>query len=314
MDKILEIKNLSVKLGDKKVIRNLSMEVYRGEIVALVGESGSGKSTLARSIMGFHKVSEGEIFLKNRRLDNLNDKDYSKIRGKEMGMVFQNSMNAFNPTIKMGPQVKEPIDLHKPEEKHSAWKKVYDAFANMNLNKKRTYHSYPHELSGGMKQRSAFAMGTLCEPDLLILDEITSAIDYINKGIILKSIEKNKGKRAVLLITHNIKLARNFADRVAVIKNGIIVEEGRSVIDKPMHPYSRLLFSSELTASCERKKIKVPSCRKRKIVSSGCPFAPNCPDAMNICLEEVGYEVKLEDRTLRCWQYHPEFLRRNSCE
>jgi oligopeptide/dipeptide ABC transporter ATP-binding protein len=312
MDKILQIKNLSVKLGDKYVVRNLNMEIYRGEIVALVGESGSGKSTLAKSIMGFLKIDDGQIFLKNKRIDKLNDKNYSKLRGKEIAMVFQNSMNAFNPTIKVGPQVREPIIIHEPKKKQSAWKKIYKAFENLNLDKKRTYNSYPHELSGGMKQRAAFAMGTICEPELLILDEITTSIDSINTESILKNIEENKNKKAILLITHNMKLARNIADRVAVIKNGVIVEEGKSILDNPLHPYTKLLISSELKSSCERKKITIPTYKKTKIISAGCPFAPNCLDAMKICIEEVGYEVNLKDRILRCWQYHPEVLRRNS--
>ncbi len=314
MDKLLEIKNLSVRLGHKEVLRNINMEIYRGEVVAIVGESGSGKSTLSRSIMGFHQLSNGEIFFKNKRIDNLDDKKYSRIRGKDIALVFQNSMNAFNPTIRTGSQVEEPVYLHTPKEKKSALKKVFSAFEKLNLDKKRTYNSYPHELSGGMKQRAAFAMGTICDPEILILDEVTTAIDSINSEMLISAVKEFKYKKGILLITHDIKLARSLADRVAVIKNGVIVEEGKGLLDDPQHPYTRLLLSSELTMSCDRKKIKAPVYKKMKTESKGCPFAPNCFCSMKICLEEIGYEEKLNDRIVRCWRYHPDFLRKNRYE
>jgi ABC-type dipeptide/oligopeptide/nickel transport system ATPase component len=314
MDKLLEIKNLSVRLGEKEVVKNLSMDIYRGEVVALVGESGSGKSTLARTIMGFHNISKGEIFFKNRRIDILGDKEYSKIRGKEIAMVFQNSMNAFNPTIRTGGQIGEPLYLHTGEKKSSVFEKVYTALGKLNLDKKRTYSSFPHELSGGMKQRAAFAMGSICDPEILILDEITTAIDIVNFRTIINSVKQKRKETGVLLITHNMNLARALADRIAIIKNGIIIEEGVNILNDPLHPYTKLLVSSELTTSCKRKEIKIPVYNKTNIESDGCPFAPNCFDAMKICLEKVGYEIKLENRTIRCWQYDPKWLRRQDCE
>lgn len=314
MDKLLEIKNLSVKLGGKEVVKNLSMDIYKGEILALVGESGSGKSTLARTIMGFQSLFSGEILFKNRRIDILNDKEYSKIRGKEIAMVFQNSMNAFNPTIRTGAQIEEPLYIHTSEKKMSVFEKVRAALEKLNLDKKRTYSSFPHELSGGMKQRAAFVMGSICDPEILILDEVTTAIDIINFRTIIDSVKHRKNKTGVLLITHNMNLARTLADRIAVIKNGIVVEEGKNILNDPMHPYTKLLVSSELTTSCKRKKIKIPVYNKTDVESAGCPFAPNCFDAMKICLKEIGYEKKLMNRTIRCWQHHPEYLRRKDCE
>ncbi|WP_319370398.1 ABC transporter ATP-binding protein [uncultured Ilyobacter sp.] len=314
MDKLLEVKNLSVKLGEKEVIKNLCLDIYKGEVVALVGESGSGKSTLARTIMGFQDVYRGEILFKNRRIDTLSDKEYSKIRGKEISIVFQNSMNAFNPTIRTGFQIEEPLYIHTSEKKKSILDKVYTALGKLNLDKRRTYSSFPHELSGGMKQRAAFAMGSICDPEILILDEVTTAIDIVNFRMIINSVKQKKSKTGVLLITHNMNLARNLADRMAIIKNGVIIEEGKDVLNDPLHPYTKLLVSSELTTSCKKKKIKIPVYKKTNIESAGCPFAPNCFEAMKICTEEVGYEKKIDNRIIRCWQYHPECLRRKEYE
>jgi|GEM_PF-1113400 len=314
MDKLLQIKNLSVKLGEKQVVKNLSLDIKIGEVVALVGESGSGKSTLARTIMGFEKNFKGEIFFKNRRIDMLSDREYSKIRGKKISMVFQNSMNAFNPTIRTGSQIEEPLYIHTEEKKKSAFEKVYSVLEKLNLDKKRAYSSFPHELSGGMKQRAAFAMGSICDPEILILDEVTTAIDVVNFRTIITSVRERKKNSSVLLITHNIDLARTLADRVAVIKNGVLIEEGKNILNAPLHPYTKLLVSSELTISCKRKKIKIPLYSKTDRESYGCPFAPNCFDVMKICMEEIGYEKKINDRIIRCWKYHPDYLRRKDFE
>lgn len=314
MDKLLQIKNLSVKLGKKEVIKNLNLDIKRGEVVALVGESGSGKSTLARTIMGFEKNIKGEIFFKDRRIDILNDREYSKIRGKEISMVFQNSMNAFNPTVRTGSQIEEPLYIHTKEKKKSAFKKVYSVLEKLNLDKKRAYSSFPHELSGGMKQRAAFAMGSICDPEILILDEVTTAIDVVNFRTIITSVRERKKKSGILLITHNMDLARTLADRVAVIKNGVVIEEGENILNDPLHSYTKLLVSSELNISCKRKKIEIPVYNKTDRESYGCPFAPNCFEAMKICMEEVGYEKRINDRIIRCWKYHPDCSRRKDYE
>lgn len=295
MDNKLEIRGVSVTIGERRILQGIDLTLKRGEVVAVVGESGSGKTTLSRALTGLIPF-EGEVLVGGVLMNHHHI-------GREVVLVPQNSMNAFNPSIRMGKQLIDGTLLHRKAPRERAAEKALTLMEKFNLS--REYYNYfPHELSGGMKQRMAFIMGILTDPDFLILDEITTGLDSLNKGIILEKIGEIRRSKGILLISHEIDLVREVADRVLVLKDGIAVEWGscREVLTSPRHPYVRELIGSMVENLSEGI---TPLKKLRNYRDSRCcPFIEYCSHAMNICTRGNPSPSMRENRGVACWIYH----------
>ena len=251
-DKILEVKNLHVSFdtyaGEVKAIRDLSFEVRRGETLAIVGESGSGKSVTVQTIMKLipmppGRIKSGEIWFEGQDLVKVSDKVMRQLRGGKIGMIFQDPMTSLNPTIKIGKQIMEVIKLHKKVSNAEAKKLAIEMLDKVGIPKpKDRFKQYPHEFSGGMRQRVVIAIALAAEPDLLICDEPTTALDVTIQAQILELINqlKNEMNIGVILITHDLGVVAETADRVIVMYAGEKLEEA-NVVDlfyDPKHPYT----------------------------------------------------------------------------
>ncbi len=298
-DALLEVKNLRTTFftGDGPVhaVDNVSFNVRKGEALALVGESGCGKSVTAMSIMRLvappGKITGGEIRFKGRNLADLSEKEMRHVRGNDIAMVFQEPMTSLNPVFKIGAQVEEAIRIHRKVSKKEARKLAGDMLELVSIpDPIKRLDDYPHQLSGGMRQRVMIAMALSCDPELLIADEPTTALDVTIQAQIMEllaSLQKRLGL-AILLITHDLGVVAEFCERIVVMYTGRIVEEApvRELFASPAHPYTRgLLKSLPSVAGHERRlptiKGMVPSLNA---LPPGCKFNPRCPDVMPICL------------------------------
>ena len=236
---MLQINNFSVGIKEKIIVDSLTLEIGDGEVVGLVGESGSGKSMTALGIMGLlphtAEVMSGEILLDSRNLLAKSAQEMRNLRGRDISMIFQEPMTSLNPTMKVGKQLMEVFAVHSEKYlKGEAQNKVLEVLKSVGLNdSRRVFDSYPHELSGGMRQRAMIAMAMLLRPKLLIADEPTTALDVtVQKQILdmLIELKEREGgqKMSILFITHDLELARHFCDRIAVMKDGAIVEQGEA--------------------------------------------------------------------------------------
>jgi len=278
MKPILTVKELSLVSGEEKVLDGVSFEIKQGEIFALVGESGSGKSLTSLAIMRLLpeaiRVSSGDVRLQEKSLFALPEYKMQKVRGKKIAMIFQEPMNALNPVMTVGEQVAEVIRLHLGLAQEAVRDKVVSLFEEVALKEPHErYHWYPHQLSGGQKQRVMIAMALACEPDLLIADEPTTALDVTIQAQVLELLKRIRERRklSILFITHDMAVVYQLADRVAVMRHGAIVEEAacRTFFEHPGHPYTQSLLrdamgsgqarivSSESTRLLEVKGLKV---------------------------------------------------------
>lgn len=252
---MLKISNLSVEFPDKKVLENVNVSVNEGEIVGIVGESGSGKTMTALSVMGLlaedAKITQGSIELNGRDLLTLNEKQLTQVRGNEVSMIFQEPMTSLNPTMRIGKQLEEALLLHG-EEKLNGDKlklRVLQALSEVQLKDvEGLYNKYPHQLSGGMRQRVMIAMGIICRPDYILCDEPTTALDVTTEKEIIKLLKNLNEvlKIGMVFITHDLKLLRSFADRVVVMCKGQVVESGATadIFENPKEEYTKKLIYS----------------------------------------------------------------------
>ncbi len=253
---MLEVKHLSISFPEKerenKVVLDSSFTIEKGEILAIIGESGSGKSMTALSIIGLlpkdAKVS-GEVLLEDRNLLGLSESERRDIRGKRISMIFQEPMTSLNPVMKIGKQLEEPLLLHTNLSKEERRQIVYQKLEQAGLKDAEKICSYyPHQLSGGMRQRAMIAMALVCQPELMIADEPTTALDVIVQEQILKVLKKinQEEKTSILFISHNLKVVKDFCDRILVMQDGEIVEEGtpEQIFHAPKHPYTQKLLDS----------------------------------------------------------------------
>ncbi len=295
MDKRLEVRGVSVTVGGKRILQDIDLTLKRGEVVAVVGESGSGKTTLSRALTRLIPF-QGDILVGGLPLNRQHI-------GREIVLVPQNSMNAFNPSRRMGGQLIDGVLLHRRATRERAAEEALALMEEFNLSRKY-YNSYPHELSGGMKQRMSFIMGILPDPDFLILDEVTTGLDRLNKGIIMEKIDRLRRGKGILLISHEIDLVREVADRVIVLKNGVAVEWGpcREVLGHPRHPYVKELIGSMV----ENLSGGITPLRRLRSYrdSRCCPFIEYCSHAMNICTRGNPSPSMLEEQGVACWLYH----------
>jgi len=307
----LDIKNLTVTFVQRgaavRAVRGISMPVLPAEIHSLVGESGSGKTVTAQAIMGLlpSRSTEvnGEILLKSKDLLNLPIEQLREIRGGEIGMIFQEPSRYLNPAFTVSNQIEEMIRVHLGIDKKSALEKVGELLSLVGLGgDSRTLKSYPHELSGGMRQRAMIAMAISCGPSLLIADEPTTALDVTVQRQILELILdlRNRLGMSVLFISHDMGVVHEISDRVSVIYLGKIVETAdmRDIFGAPLHPYTKLLLSS--IPNPERRGERLTAIPGRvpdaEHVPSGCTFHPRCPFAVEICGETEPAPVSYRPR------------------
>ncbi|OLO28112.1 peptide ABC transporter ATP-binding protein [Alkalihalophilus pseudofirmus] len=302
--------------GEVTAVDDVSFKIYEGEIVGLVGESGCGKSVTSQSILRLYDEYlvdyEGEIFLKDRNLLKLSKKQMQKVRGNEISMIFQDPLSSLNPVFTIGEQIAEPIMLHHKKSKKEAYNRALELLKMTGIPApEKRIHEYPHQLSGGMRQRAMIAITLACKPDLLIADEPTTALDVTIQAQILNLIKdlNKKSKMGVIFITHDLGVVAELCDRVMVMYLGQIVEEAEvnDLFERPLHPYTRGLIKSipQMTGdrSQELHVIKgtVPTLTNKP---KGCRFSTRCPYADEKCREEEPeLRVHSDNQKVRCHYY-----------
>jgi oligopeptide/dipeptide ABC transporter ATP-binding protein len=319
---LLQVRNLRTSFftesGAVHAVDNVSFNVRRGEAVALVGESGCGKSVTAMSIMRLvappGKITAGSVSFKGRDLASLSEREMRKVRGDDIAMVFQEPMTSLNPVFKIGAQVAEAIRIHKDVSKREAWRMAGEMLALVSIpDPIKRLDDYPHQLSGGMRQRVMIAMALSCDPELLIADEPTTALDVTIQAQIMELLANLQQKLglAILLITHDLGIVAEFCERVIVMYTGRVVEEAsvRDLFANPAHPYTRGLLKSLPSVSKSGSRLPtitgmVPSISR---LPSGCKFNPRCPDVMEICLgNEPALMFVGEGHSARCYLHGEE--------
>lgn len=320
---LLEIRNLSTSffthVGEVKAVRNVSLTLKKGEALGIVGESGSGKSVTMHSLMrlleGTGRVIGGSIIFDGRYLTDLSNKEMKKIRGNEIGMIFQDPMTSLNPVLTIEDQLMEPLLLHKAMTRAQARKKAVELMAMVGIpSSEKRLKQYPHEFSGGMRQRVMIAIAMSCQPKLLIADEPTTALDVTIQAQILELIKEVKLKlnTAVILITHDLGIVADICDRVNVMYGGCIVEKGetRDIYYHSRHPYTwGLLASVPNPKLLVKERLKPIEGQPPDLLAPprGCPFAPRCDFCMEVCMDNMPPEFQISDTHLSsCWLNHPE--------
>ena len=316
-EQLLKINNLSidykVKDGYLSAVNKINLTINKGEIFALVGESGCGKSTIAHSLLQLlpakNTVISGEAIFKDENLVNMGAKKIEHVRGKEISMIFQNPLDSLNPVFKVGNQVQEAILLDKVN-KIDAWNKVIDLFKQVKMpDAEERANSFPHELSGGMRQRVMIAMMLSRNPELLIADEPTTALDVTIEAQILEILKQLRDNydTAIMLITHNFGLVAEIADKIGVMYAGEMIEMGDvyEIFKNPIHPYTKLLMQAlpRITKNHGRLTTiegSVPRITEKK---EECRFANRCPYATDKCRNQEPPLVVLENgHSYRCFK------------
>jgi len=306
---LIAIKDLDVsfeqKHGIARALRGVDLAINAGETHALVGESGSGKTVTAMGIMGLlpippAKINRGAVFFQARNLLGLTEGEKRKLRGKEIGMVFQEPAKYLNPAYKIGEQITETLRTHFKIKRPSAAEQALEFLNLVGLGKnKRVLNSYPHELSGGMKQRAMVAMAICCQPALLIADEPTTALDVTLQLQILRLIHRLKLKftMGVLFISHDLAVVREISDKISVIYAGRIVESATNaqLFHNPVHPYTKMLLLSIPDATKRGTRLRaipgaVPDAEH---IPAGCSFHPRCPLAEGVCRVQMPEQINV---------------------
>lgn len=319
---ILEINDLRTsfftQVGEVKAVAGISFNVGLGEAIGIVGESGSGKSVTSLSIMGLlpfpGRVVGGEINFDGRNLLKLSDREMQHIRGNEISMIFQDPMTSLNPVYKIGKQIAEPLITHGKASGQEARKKAIEMLNLVGIPEpEKRINQYPHEFSGGMRQRVMIAMALICQPKLLIADEPTTALDVTIQAQILELMKdlREKINTSIILITHDLGVVSEVCSRIIVMYGGLIVETGstRDIFYNPKHPYTwGLLRSIPKTNGSKQRLVPIegqpPDLLKPP---AGCPFYPRCEHAMKICVHNrPGYTQLGTVHQAACWLLHPE--------
>ena len=307
--KLLEVKNLktyfNISSGQVKAVDDVSFDLDYGESLGLVGESGCGKTTSALSIVQLlpkeGKIYGGEILLEGVDLAKLSDSEMQRYRWNEISLVFQGAMNALNPVQRIGKQISEAIVLHHQVGNEEALKKAGDILELVEIPRERLMN-YPHEFSGGMKQRVMIAMALACNPKIIIGDEPTTALDVMVQAQILNLIEKlrKEFKMGFILITHDLSILAETCDKIAIMYAGKIVEmaEAEELFNNPVHPYTKKLISCFPDMKGERKiKEGIPGTPPNMIdLPGGCHFAPRCEHATDRCKKETPCIIEVKKK------------------
>ena len=318
MDTLLMVKNLTTvfesEAGTARVVDGVSFEIGRGETVGLVGESGCGKSVTALSIMRLiadppGRIVSGSIYLEGTDLLALPEKEMRKVRGNMISIVFQEPLSSLNPVFTCGEQVREAIALHQKLGKRASKAKTIEMLRLVRIpDPERRYGAYPHQMSGGMRQRVMIAMALSCEPRLLIADEPTSALDVSIQGQIIELLSElqTRMRMAVLLITHDLAVVAQMVSRVIVMYAGVVFEESpvRELFETPRHPYTEGLLASiaKPGARAERLPAIPGNVPEPLLLPPGCRFSDRCPKRFEKCSSQEPplFEVSAAHRS-RCW-------------
>ncbi len=300
---LVEIKNEKLSFftpaGEVKALNDVSFHLKEGEVLGIVGESGSGKSVTAYSLMGLTahpgKLIGGTIDFNGHRVDKMKEKQISKIRGNEVSIIFQDPMTSLNPVFTIGNQIMEVILLHKKVDKKRARERAIELLTLVGINEpQKRLKQYPHELSGGMRQRVMIAIALACEPKLLIADEPTTALDVTIQAQIIELMQELKDKlgMAIIMITHDLGIVASMCEKIAVMYAGKIVEYGTTdeIFYNPKHEYTKglLLSIPRLDATHHERLVPIEGTPIDMLnPPKGCPFAPRCSNAMKICLREM---------------------------
>ncbi|MCR4435029.1 MAG: ABC transporter ATP-binding protein [Clostridiales bacterium] len=317
MGKLLEIKNLRTAFktyaGEVCAVNGISFCVSHGEAVGIVGESGSGKSVTMLSVMKLladnGRMVDGDILFDGVRLNDYDDRAMQNIRGKSIGMIFQDPMTSLNPVFTVGNQMVEAILKHNRIPRQQAWQKAVDMLKLVGIpNAEGRMKQYPHEFSGGMRQRVMIAMALSCEPKLLIADEPTTALDVTIQAQIIELMKelKNKINMAIILITHDLGVVADICERVIVMYGGIIVEQGKldEIFYQPLHPYTVGLLNSIPRLNLGKNRLEPIEGQPPDMIHApqGCPFVARCPRAMKICdMAKPEYVEPSEGHGAACW-------------
>jgi oligopeptide/dipeptide ABC transporter ATP-binding protein len=319
-DTLLEIENLRIgfQRGARTgvAIRGISLAVRRGEVVGLVGESGSGKSVTALSVMGLlarsARVLGGEIRFQGTNLLTRSEQQLRRVRGKEISMIFQDPLTSLNPAFTIGQQLIDVIKTHQNVDSTTARVRAVEALSMVGISSPAVrLAAYPHEFSGGMRQRALIAMAIACRPQLLIADEPTTALDVTVQAQVVSLLRRLRTELglAILFITHNLNLMAELCDRVAVMYSGIIVEEAsvEDLFTQPRHPYTTALMRciprlSEEAVTLESIEGSPPAIESAR---RGCPFEPRCPRALDICSDQMPKEQSSSGHRVSCWAAEP---------
>jgi oligopeptide transport system ATP-binding protein len=319
MDKLLEIKDLEYSFntygGEIKAVRGVSFDVNEGEIVGIVGESGCGKSVTAQCILKLNPEPpgfflDGEIKYKGEDIIKKTDRQMRKIRGVEIGFVFQDPMTSLNPTMKIGKQIEEVFAGRNFYSRKEIKEKALEILKLVGISDAETrYNQYPHELSGGMKQRIMIAIALVGKPSIIIADEPTTSLDVTIEAQILELLKELKEKlgKSIIIITHDLGVIAKICDRVLVMYGGKIIERGivNDIFYNTKHPYTSGLLTSIAGLDTQKTDILTPIEGTPPDLFSppiGCPFAARCEYAMEICYEQMPdeYEINSEHKTM-CW-------------
>lgn len=321
---ILDIDNLQVSFdtyaGEVQAVRGVTLSLTEGEVLAIVGESGCGKSVTAQTIMRLNpmppaRIKGGSIVLDGMDIVGASEKDMQKIRGREVSMIFQDPMTCLNPTMQVGKQIVEAIRHHRKLNKEEAQAEAIKYLNMVNIpNAETRAKQYPHEFSGGMRQRAMIAMALSCSPKLLIADEPTTALDVTIQAQIMDLLQdiKNNTNTAIILITHDLGVVASMADRVAVMYAGKVVETGTSkeIFYNNKHPYTQALLKSlpALDADRSEKLVSIPGTPPDLLAPPvGCAFAARCEHCMGICKEQQPPEFDIVDgHYAACWLLHED--------
>ena len=322
-ERLLEVNNLAVSFftyaGEVQAVRGVSWHLDKNETIALVGESGCGKSVTIQTVMGLlqspGRVIGGSVRFEGRDMLALNAKELRQIQGNRMSMIFQDPLGYLNPTMRVGEQIAESYRLHHKVSRAEAEAKVLDMMRLISFPEpERNMRAYPHQLSGGMRQRIMVAMALICNPQVLFADEPTTALDVTIQAQIIELMNslKEKLNTAIVLITHDLGVVANMAQRIYVMYAGKIVERGsaKDIFYRPKHPYTWGLLASvpRLDAEQDRDFRYIPGTPPDLLnPPKGCPFAARCRYACRACVTDMPEETAFDtqDHRASCWLYHP---------
>ncbi len=318
---VLSVRNLRVEFPTRRgtlvAVDDVSFDIAPGEVLGIVGESGAGKSLTGTAIIGLleppGRVAGGEIRLNGQRIDNLSREAMRPIRGKRIGMVFQDPLTSLNPLYRIGDQLIETIRTHLPMSEREARSRAIDLLTEVGIQgAERRIDAYPHEFSGGMRQRVVLALALCAEPDLIIADEPTTALDVSIQAQIIQLLQRLCRERstAVMLITHDMGVIAETANRVAVMYAGRVAEIGpvREVIKSAHHPYTRGLMGSipSLEGTGDRLTQIPGSMPRLTAIPKGCAFNPRCPHAFDRCRSERPELMAVDHSLAACWLVAPQ--------
>lgn len=323
-NKVLEVKDLKVSFhtyaGEVQAVRGVDFYVNKGETLAVVGESGCGKTITAKSIMRLIDTPPGEIkkgsqiLFQGKNIIDMEEDELRLIRGSEIGMIFQDPMTSLNPTMKIGAQIAESLIIHRGLSKHEALNEAIKMLKLVNIpNAEERVHQYPHEFSGGMRQRAMISIALACNPKILIADEPTTALDVTIQAQIMDLMADLQEKlgTAMILITHDLGVVADVADRIQVMYAGKIIERGTTeeIFYNPKHPYTIALLNSVPRLDTQHKgelyslKGTPPDLVKPPV---GCAFASRCEFCMQVCKEQYPETTTISDsHQVSCWLQHP---------